>query len=214
MKPFTKNLSLGNVGPTVLDLQRALEQLHYGDFVPTGFFGEKTKNAVINFQKRNNIQPAVGNFGSKTRAKLNSYLFPRSEILHAVAVSLLGSDASPLDRADDEYGCADTVNMIHLEAFGQEIGGLTQTSEMIKYLRTNTDRFVEVASIDDCKAGDIIISPTEYPRVGHVGIMFDNKIIMSNSSSTGLWTKNYTVDSWRKRYADTLKLKIQVYRLK
>ena len=211
MKPFTKNLQKGSIGPDVYDLQVCLEKLGYGDFVPTGVFGTKTQNAVAKFQKHSGLTPAVGYFGQGTRAKMNAHFFPRKDTLWATAVSLIGVDASPLDRADDEYGCADTVNVIHQVAFGFEIGGSTQTKEMVKYLRANTDRFERVYSP---QAGDIIISPTEYPKVGHVGIMYDNNIIMSNSSSSGTWEKNYNLDTWRERYVTRFKLKLEFFRLK
>lgn len=211
MKPFTKNLTIGSVGRDVLQLQRLLENMGFGDFVPTGFYGSATRNAVAKFQKTYNILPSVGHFGSKTRAKLNSFFFSRRDIFSAIAISMLGVDASPMDRAIDEYGCADSVNMIHLDAFGFEIGGSTRTAEMILFLRSNTERFQKVTTPEK---GDIIISPTESIRTGHVGIMMDSNKVMSNSSSTGLWTQNFTLESWRKRYVETLKLTMEFYRLK
>lgn len=212
MNTFTKDLSIGSFGPQVMDLQRALEQLQYGDFIPTGFFGQKTKDAVVKFQKDRGISPAVGNFGHLSRVAMNALLFPRWKILLDTAVSLLGTDASPLDRADDEYGCADTVNMIHYDAFGFEIGGTTSTAEMVKVLRTS-DRF-DTVLLDDIKGGDIVISATEYPIIGHVSIAMDKVWLMSNSSTTGLLTKNYTVPGWRNHYVGTLGLKMEAFRLK
>lgn len=211
MKPFTKNLQKGSIGKDVLQLQNCLERLGYGDFIPTGVFGLKTQNALAKFQKANKITPSVGYFGNQTRAKINAHFFPRKEILWAVAVSLLGVDASPADRADDAYGCADTVNEIHKLAFGFEIGGTVRTAEMINYLRANKDRFEKVAIPEK---GDIVISPTEGAKVGHVGIMFDNRTIMSNSSASGTWEKNFTVDSWRDRYVNRLKLQLEFFKLK
>jgi len=214
MKPFTKNLSINSFGTDVLNLQNALEKLGYGNFIPTGFFGTKTRNAVINFQRKNGIFPAIGNFGEKTRAKMNEVLgFAKGEILYETAVRLIGVDASPLDRATDEYGCADTVNVIYASAIfpNVEIGGATQTAEMVKYLRLDTRRFERV---EFPKRGDIIISPTEYPRIGHVGIMADEYVIMSNSSSSGTWEKNFNMDTWKARYVNKFRLKMEFYRLK
>lgn len=37
---------------------------------PTGYFGSLTKDAVIKFQIKNNISPAVGYVGPITRAKI------------------------------------------------------------------------------------------------------------------------------------------------
>lgn len=214
MKPFTQNLTINMFGTNVLNLQRALEQLGYGDFIPTGFFGIKTRNAVIEFQKRNNIFPAIGNFGEKTRAVMNIQLgFSKSDILHAVANSLIGVDASPMDRAVDELGCADTVNTIYASAIAPnvEIGGSVSTVQMNAVLRGDMKRF---SKVEIPQKGDIIISETEGTRVGHVGIMDDHYVIMSNSSSTGTWQKNYNIDTWKQRYVTRLKLKMEFYRLK
>lgn len=219
MKPITKTISMGTFGPEVMSLQRMLEQLQYGDFVPTGFFGQKTKDAVVKFQKANGIL-ATGNVGDQTKIKLNSYLFPRQQILLTTAVSLLGVDASPADRADDENGCADSVNMVHFDAFGFEIGGETQTSEMVKVLRSSP-RFQKT---DSPKSGTIIISATEYPVVGHVGIMMDENKVMSNSSSLklsssgvmskGIWSQNYSLQGWINHYQKGLGLKVEFFDLK
>ena len=40
----------------------------------SNYFGRQTKNALIKFQKTNNITPAVGYFGPITRMFVNSIL--------------------------------------------------------------------------------------------------------------------------------------------
>lgn len=125
----------------------------------------------------------------------------KRELLYQTAVESLGKDASPNDAAPDEYGCAETVNAIHKKAFGDPIGGDVSTLRMYKCLQTRFD----FKQVQDPQRGDIIISPTgsggtkEVPN-GHVGIMADNGVIMSNSSANGLFLKNYTLASWRNRY--------------
>jgi hypothetical protein len=72
---FTSNLSLGSMGVQVSQLQEMLRKT--GDFTyptDTDFFGIMTMNALIKYQKRNNITPAIGYFGSISRASLNQML--------------------------------------------------------------------------------------------------------------------------------------------
>ena len=121
--------------------------------------------------------------------------------LYETALSFLGSDASPLDEAPDEYGCADSVSKVVLKAFPGAIKGSVSTAELYKQL-CGSPAFTKVSQF---KFGDIIISPTGTSKTGglangHVGILGEGEEIMSNTSATGLWTQNYTVTSWVARY--------------
>jgi len=77
---FTKNLTLGSKGPDVKALQQFLNSKGYivaksGAGSPgneSEYFGPATKAALIKFQRDNNITPAYGYFGPKTRAVVNS----------------------------------------------------------------------------------------------------------------------------------------------
>lgn len=123
--------------------------------------------------------------------------------LYAVALSYLGTDASPNDLAPDELGCADTVSAILVHAFGPIIRHSVSTAEMYNLLN-NSPHFKKV---NNFKFGDIIISPTGKGKTGkisngHVGIVGEDEEILSNSSATGLFTNNFTISSWVKRYRD------------
>lgn len=200
---FTRDLSLGSFGKDVYDLQIALELLGYGDFVPIGVFGPKTLNAVIKFQISNNITPVAGYFGPKTRTKMFEILSKKKrEVIYATAISCLGVDVTPDDIVSDEYDCADTVTTIVKRALGAFPEGSISTYSMYRSLLTSTS-FIRV---DTPLEGDILISPTGYGNGklsnGHVSIMGKEGKIMSNSSSTGLFTQNYTLETWRNRYVD------------
>lgn len=79
---FKKDASAGAKNDEVLILQKFLNALGYrvsaaGAGSPgkeTSTFGPATRNALIRFQKINNIKPAVGYFGPKTRAFINNLL--------------------------------------------------------------------------------------------------------------------------------------------
>lgn len=69
---FTKTLSLGSEGTEVMELQRILKSLGYYTYPTiTGYFGTITRDAVLLFQKANNISP-VGIVGPQSRAILNA----------------------------------------------------------------------------------------------------------------------------------------------
>ncbi|MDM9385487.1 peptidoglycan-binding protein [Chlorogloeopsis sp. ULAP01] len=55
---FSYNLSEGDAGPEVSELQRKLQQLGYFKGNPTGYFGTTTTNAVILFQQHNQLPPS------------------------------------------------------------------------------------------------------------------------------------------------------------
>jgi len=69
---FTKNLGLYSMGKEVLELQKRLISEGLGSFTPTGFFGKKTKEAVVMYQLKHGIKPITGYVGPLTRAKLNA----------------------------------------------------------------------------------------------------------------------------------------------
>jgi peptidoglycan hydrolase-like protein with peptidoglycan-binding domain len=72
---FTSLMKLGLSGDEVLKLQNFLIEKGYLSATATGYFGEKTKVAVIAFQKANNLL-ADGIVGAGTRAVLNSSATP------------------------------------------------------------------------------------------------------------------------------------------
>jgi len=121
--------------------------------------------------------------------------------LFYTALSFLGKDASPLDEAPDDLGCADSVSRIILSAFPKCIVGSISTAQLYKQLVASKE-FVRVKFF---KAGDIIISPTGMGTTGkipngHTGVVSEDEEVLSNSSATGLWTQNYTIQSWVARY--------------
>jgi len=68
---LSSNISVGMKGSSVSYLQKYLASKGFLkiEFV-TGYFGEITRQAVVDFQKSNNISPASGFVGPKTRAKI------------------------------------------------------------------------------------------------------------------------------------------------
>ena len=68
---FETNLKLGNTGEVVKDLQEFLVyEGSYPEAKISGYFGSLTKNAVMKFQKKYNIDPVSGYVGYKTRHRM------------------------------------------------------------------------------------------------------------------------------------------------
>lgn len=125
------------------------------------------------------------------------------ELLYDYSLTMLGKDASPADIAPDEYGCAETVCDVIHGCFGDfplEGGTIISTTELYKRLKKHP----KFSQVTDFGPGDILVSPTGYGNGGlangHTGIVGKNNVIMSNSSDTGLFSQNYTIDTWIARY--------------
>ena len=69
-------LQEGSQGTEVIKLQEGLKKLNFDPGIIDGIFGSKTKQAVINFQKSQQLVPD-GIVGDKTWAKLNAANNPR-----------------------------------------------------------------------------------------------------------------------------------------
>lgn len=122
-----------------------------------------------------------------------------SQRIYQTAVSFLGRDASPSDYAPDEFGCAETVCSV-LQAAGVQIPMFTSTHMLYQHMMYS----VAFQRIPTPIPGSIIISPTgqgngKFPN-GHTGICGENGLIMSNSSATGTFERNYNQETWKARY--------------
>lgn len=139
-----------------------------------------------------------------------NYGTPSGEHLFETAKKWLGKDVAPIEN---EYGCAESVNNIVYKAFGDYAGGDLSTYRMYNSIKNNK----LFAKVKSPLPGDIILSPTGYGNRrklsnGHVGIVGDNGYIMSNDSKTGLWSGNYTLNSWKSRYQDMGEYPIHYFR--
>ncbi|MEM6755013.1 MAG: peptidoglycan-binding protein, partial [Cyanobacteria bacterium P01_C01_bin.38] len=73
------NLRIGSVGEDVEVLQAQLKKLGYYDGIPDGQFGESTRDAVIEFQRKKNLS-ADGIVGSQTRELLKTEALEKSSV--------------------------------------------------------------------------------------------------------------------------------------
>ena len=129
---------------------------------------------------------------------------PRILLLSA-AQRNIGKNLCP---ENNEYGCAISVNEVHRQAFGKPICPSPSTIVMHSAL-LNDKTFVKVSS---AMPGDVIISPTNGSRVGHVGILNTDSTILSNNSLNGHFEAKYTLQTWNSRYKGQLGLEILFFR--
>ena len=137
--------------------------------------------------------------------------------LFTTAKNFLGRDVTPKDGVPDSVACAETVNAIYEEAFGEQIGGGASTYNLYYALK----KHFNFEQVETPQPGDIVISPTGIPVMpggkltnGHVGIVGEAGVIMSNDSATGLFKENYTLQTWKERYVDKGKYLMCFFRRK
>lgn len=95
---FKKDLKLGSEGKEVSELQKCLSKFPqiYPEAEITGYFGPKTRKAVIRFQEKYkeeileplNLKRGTGMVGKATRKKLNQVCFERKEEIIELKLSL------------------------------------------------------------------------------------------------------------------------------
>ena len=105
-----------------------------------------------------------------------------------------------------DVACANVVSGI-LEIIDPSIFGAPWTEDRINGTYTLSEvlaKHPRFRATSMPLPGSIILSATGKGKpgtIGHVGIVdFDGNTIMSNSSYTGTFEKNYTLDTWHKRY--------------
>lgn len=156
-------------------------------------------------------------FGNLTAIFSEKRMPTKRELLHQMALSFCGTDASPNDLAPDELACAESVDNIHFKLFRDHICvNYLSTYWMYKALKERPD-FERIAE-KDVLPGDIIISPTQGTNIGHVGILGENGIIMSNNSFKdsngvkGIFDENYTLAAWKRYFFDRKGLGLHYFR--
>lgn len=131
--------------------------------------------------------------------------------IYLMAISKLGHDASPNDLVDDDVACAESVTTI-LHTLWPEMPIITGTWTLWEYLK-KSKHFQKTLFP---QKGDIVISPTGTGngrlRNGHVGIVGEGEMIISNDSPTGLFLENFTMSSWKKKYVGAGGFPMEFYR--
>lgn len=138
-----------------------------------------------------------------------------SDKLYETAKSSLGKDMSPQDLAPDSLACMESLDGVFCKAFGAHLLALPgRLSTEAGYNSMLKDTRLEVIKVPE--PGCIVISPTGFSakgaQHGHCGVWgkFD---VMSNDSSTGLWTDNYTHEAWYTVFNKTLGFPVVFFKI-
>lgn len=122
----------------------------------------------------------------------------QSAAVYQMARSMVGwSTANMAGTNGGRLACAGAVNEVVRRATGQPVGGGLSTASMYQALRSGRGTLVP---LNQAPPGAIIISPTQGSNTGHVGIIGENGLVYSNSSSRAAFSQNFTISSWVNYY--------------
>ncbi len=202
-KPYT--LLQGTEGEDVQSLQRRLQELGYLGTV-SGYYGTDTIDAVKAFQSRNDL----GVDGKTGEMTLNLIYSPDAEPTEEMkqAVQRKGNIDSFISAAEEKLGCK--------YVWGAEGPNTFDCSGLVTYcLRqagSSTGRYNaagfsqnsawEKISFDNLQRGDLIFYTNNAGnRVGHVGIVIGDGMMIDASSANGKVIKRtYDSSYWRSHF--------------
>ena len=208
-------MQLGESGSDVKKVQTRLSQLNYlRSANVTGYFGEKTEEAVIAFQERNKLH-ADGKVGTGTYNSLFSSSAKKAKTVSSSASSSgsasgssssgsSGSSSSSsssssskgveklIEIAQSKKGCryvsgAKGPNSFDCSGFVYYC--LKESGVKISYMTSigwrTTSRFTRIDSLSSCKRGDILVFSGSTMAAGHVGIYLGSGSMIDAGSSAG-----------------------------
>jgi ABC-type transport system substrate-binding protein len=154
---FKSTLQVGSKGTEVEKLQECLKRFPeiYPEGEVSGNFGEKTKKAVINFQKQYvEGSEGTGLVGSKTRTKLNEMCFPPVEEKLQLKFSLVTIDQPLLVEVA-------SLLKTQWEAIGVEIGIISVSTSPTSQLEKD---FIKPREYDAILVGEVLgLIPDPFP---------------------------------------------------
>lgn len=199
-------LRLGMSGSDIKDVQKRLYELDYlKSSQVTGYFGENTENAVISFQKRNNLT-ADGAVGSKTLEKLNS------DNAKKASSSSSGGGSSSNDDDDDDSGSSSSSSSVEkfikiaksklgckyvrgakgpnqFDCSGFVYWCLNQAGVKQGYMTSiawrTCSKYKRIESMSKLKRGDVLVFKGSSMATGHVGIYLGDGEMIDASSGKG-----------------------------
>ena len=206
-------MQIGESGSDVKKVQTRLAKLNYlRSANVTGYFGEKTAEAVMAFQERNKLH-ADGKVGTGTYNSLFSSSAKKAKTVTPSATPSGGSasgggssgssggSSSPssgkgveklIEIAQSKKGCryvsgAKGPNSFDCSGFVYYC--LKESGVKISYMTSigwrTTNRFTRIDSLSNCKRGDILVFSGSSMAAGHVGIYLGSGSMIDAGSSAG-----------------------------
>lgn len=134
-----------------------------------------------------------------------------SQLIYEKAKQYLNHHLELNPAVPPDLGCAESLSYVLIKAGikGLPIKGFEGTARMNDWLKTVATR------VSNPQPGDIIMSPTGMSSKsaphGHCGVV-GLYGILSNDSNSGLWSEEYTEESWQSLYGNKLGFPIHFYR--
>ncbi len=213
------SISIGDSGDDVTRIQKRLVELGYMRSA-TGYFGEHTEQALINFQKRNGLT-ADGKFGVNTNTTLFSSSAKRaatttsnsskttggSNTSNGTPANVSGANvASLISVAESRLGCRYVLGAKGPNQF--DCSGLVywclnqiglKQGYMTSYGWRTCTKYQKITSMGDIRAGDIIVYKISSSQ-GHVAIAISDSMMIDASTSKGVVVKRTFYTSYWKKY--------------
>lgn len=200
-------LQVGSRGSSVTELQQRLRVLGYFKQQPTGYFGDITKNALIQFQKDWNLV-ADGIVTQMTWDKLEE-------------VSSVHMSHADNETETKEFNAlnlvADALNYIGVpyvwggtSTSGFDCSGFVQyvfKKNGVMLPRTVAEQWNATKPVSKPKVGDIVYFETYKAGPSHNGIYIGNNQFIHSGSSTGVTVAKLDNPYWAQRYLGARSIK-------
>ncbi|MCD8509138.1 MAG: peptidoglycan-binding protein [Bacillus sp. (in: Bacteria)] len=193
-------LQVGSRGAEVSELQARLKILGYFKQEPTGFFGEITRSAVMEFQGHWNLVAD----GLVTQSTWNKLEEVSSVHLENAEPGASVAAFNVLNLVADAGGYLGTPYV-----WGGTSGAGFDCSGFIQYIfrkngvnlpRTVAEQWNATVSVTKLKVGDIVYFETYKAGPSHNGIYIGNNQFIHSGSSTGVTISNLSSSYWSQRY--------------
>ncbi|WP_213818997.1 NlpC/P60 family protein, partial [Garciella nitratireducens] len=186
----------------VRNLQNTLNSLGYNAGSADGIFGKNTKNAVMSFQKNNNLS-ADGIVGPATLSKLNSTSSISKETSNRGSVASRSIIEKVIATAQSYLGVPYVWGGTSPSGF--DCSGFTYyvlKQYGISIPRTSTTQYTQGTPVSksNLQRGDFVFFNTSGSGVSHVGIYLGNNTFISATSSKGIAICSLNNSYWSPRY--------------
>lgn len=194
-------LKTGTCGQQVADAQKLLKNLNYYSYNIDGLFGNRTNQAVFNFQKQNNLR-VTGIIDEATWKKLHS-------------LNPIANEAVPVQVLKEGHMMDGTFIQHALRLIGSPYkwGGTTPNgfdcSGFLKYVfakkginipRTVSEIWNYGIDVNKPSIGDLVFFQTYKPGPSHAGIYIGDGRFIHSGSSKGVTISKLSQSYWSKRY--------------
>lgn len=192
---FARSLTVGSKGDDVTCLQNYLKTGGYLSVNATGYFGPATKAAAAKWQAANGVVPAVGFFGSLSRAKYDS--------LTAVAASSASSVASSV--ASSAAAASSSSSVAATTAEGLTITSATQPAATLAVRSASRLPFTKVTLTAGSK--DVTVTGITVERTGLANDAAFAGIVLLNEAGAQLGISKTLNSDHKAIIGDTVTIK-------